>query len=102
MVSPLGRVVEIAEEGRHLAKDRGFMVVRAGPCEVGRVPLDDLIAVLATARGTSASIALLAALAERGVPFVVPGANFLPAAVLWPVAGHHAVSQRMAAQLDRT
>lgn len=102
MVSPLGRVVEITEEGRHLSKDRGFLVVQAGREEAGRVPLDDLMAVMATARGTSVSVALLAALADRGVPFIVPGANFSPAALLWPVEGHHAVSRRMAAQIDRT
>ena len=99
MVTPLGRIVEIAEEGRHLTKDRGFLVVHARREEAGRVPLDDLMAVLATARGTSVSVALLGALAERGVPFVVPGANFAPAALLWPVEGHHAVSRRMAAQI---
>jgi CRISPR-associated protein Cas1 len=102
MSSPLGRVVEIAEEGRHLSKDRGFLVVSCGRNEVGRVPLDDISAVLATARGTSVSVALLAALAERGLPFVVPGANFVPLSVLWPLAGHHAVSRRMAAQIERT
>jgi len=102
MVSPLGRVVEIAEEGRHLAKERGFLVVQQGGAEAGRVPLDDLMAVLATARGTTVSVALLAALAERGVPFVVPGANFAPAALLWPMEGHHAVSRRMAAQIERS
>ncbi len=102
MVSPLGRVVEITEQGRHLSKDRGFLVVTSGREETGRVPLDDLMAVMATARGTSVSVALLAALADRGVPFVVPGTNFAPAALLWPVEGHHAVSKRMAAQVDRT
>lgn len=102
MGSPLGRVIEIAEEGRHLSRERGFLVVSAGRDELGRVPLDDIAAVLATARGTSVSVALLAALAERGLPFVVPGANFAPAALLWPVAGHHAVSRRMAAQIERT
>jgi hypothetical protein len=30
MTSPLGRVVEIAEEGRFLSKERGFLVVSAG------------------------------------------------------------------------
>jgi CRISPR-associated protein Cas1 len=102
MVSPLGRVVEIAEEGRHLSKERGFLVVSQGHEEIGRVPLDDISGVLATARGTSVSVALLSALAERGLPFVVPGANFAPVALLWPVAGHHAVSRRMAAQIERT
>lgn len=102
MSSPLGRIVEIVETGRHLSKERGFLVVSAGAREVGRVPLDDLAAVLATARGTSVSVALLTALAERGLPFVVPGTNFAPAALLWPLAGHHAASRRMAMQIERT
>ncbi len=102
MVSPLGRIVEIAEEGRHLSKERGFLVVSQGREEIGRVPLDDISSVLATARGTSVSVALLSALAERGLPFVVPSVNFAPVALLWPMAGHHAVSRRMAAQIERT
>lgn len=102
MTSPLGRIVEIVEEGRHLSKERGFLVVSTGRTEVGRVPLDDVSAVMATARGTSVSVALLGALAERGLPFVIPAPNFAPVALLWPLAGHHAVSRRMAAQIERT
>jgi CRISPR-associated protein Cas1 len=102
MTSPLERIVEVAEEGRHLSKERGFLLVSSGRQEVGRVPLDDLGAVMATAKGTTVSVALLSALAERGVPFVVPGANFAPAGLLWPVAGRHAQQRRMEAQLERT
>jgi CRISPR-associated protein Cas1 len=102
MISPLGRIVEIADSGRHLAKERGFLVVSSGHEELGRVPLDDLAAVLVTARGTSVSVALLSALAQRGVSFVVPGENFAPAALLWPVEGHHAQQRRMEMQIERT
>ena len=101
-MSPLGRAVEVATAGRHLAKERGFLVIQESGSEAGRVPLDDIAAVLATAPGTTVSVALLAALAERGVPFVVPGPNFAPAALLWPVAGHHAVSRRMAMQIEHS
>lgn len=41
-VSPIGRVVEIAEDGRHLSKERGFLKVSCGSEELGRVPLDDV------------------------------------------------------------
>jgi CRISPR-associated protein Cas1 len=67
MVSPLGRILEVTEEGQYLSKDRGFLVVQAGREEAGRVPLDDLTAVMATARGTSVSVALLAAWTCRGL-----------------------------------
>lgn len=98
-LSPLGRVIEIAEDGRYLAKSRGFLTVSVKGEEIGRVPLDDLGAVIATAAGTSASCALLAELAERGVPFVLCGRNFSPAGLVWPVAGHHAQQRRMEAQI---
>ena len=101
-VSPLGRVVEIAEDGRYLAKQRGFVVVSTGGAEIGRVPLDDIAAVIATSPATTASCALLADLAERGIPFVLCGRNYAPAGLLWPVAGHHAQQRRMEAQIDRS
>jgi len=100
--SPLGRVVEIAEEGRHLAKERGFLVVQAGREELGRIPLDDIAALIATARGTSLTTSLIAALAERGTPVVLCGGNFAPAALVFPLAGHHAQQRRMEAQLEAT
>jgi CRISPR-associated protein Cas1 len=46
-----GRIVEIAEDGRHLAVQRGFMVVRSDGQELGRVALDDIDAVIANAHG---------------------------------------------------
>jgi CRISPR-associated protein Cas2 len=35
----IGRIVEVAEDGRHLAVKRGFMTVSAEGEELGRVPL---------------------------------------------------------------
>jgi CRISPR-associated protein Cas1 len=98
--TPLGRIVEIAENGRHLGKHRGFLTVSAEGNEIGRVPLDDLAAVIASAPGTTTSCVLLAELAERGIPFAVCGRNFAPAALLWPTETHHAQQRRMEAQLS--
>jgi CRISPR-associated protein Cas1 len=97
--SPLSRIVEIAEDGRHLSKERGFLTIAARGSEIGRVPIDDLGAVIATAQGTTATCALLAELALRGIPFVLCGHNFAPAGLLWPVSGHHAQQRRMEAQI---
>ena len=98
-LSPLGRIVEIAEDGRFLAKSRGFLTIGVKGEEIGRVPLDDLAAVIATSPATSASCALLAELAERGIPFVLCGRNFAPVGLIWPVAGHHAQQRRMEMQI---
>jgi hypothetical protein len=53
--SPLGRIVEIAENGRHIGKDRGFLTVSTLGSEIGRVALDDLAAVITTARSPTTS-----------------------------------------------
>ena len=49
----VGRVVEIATDGRHLSVQRGFLVVSEHGAEVGRVPIDDIAAVVANAHGLS-------------------------------------------------
>lgn len=98
----LGRIVEVAEQRRHLCLHRGFLVVEstAPPrAELGRVPLDDLAAVIANGHGLSYSHNLLVALGERGVPFVLCGSNHLPVAVLTALDGHHLQAKRLDAQL---
>ena len=92
------RIVEIAEDGRHLAKERGFLAVKSQGAELGRVPLDDIAAVIANAHGITYSNNLLVALAERRAPLVICGANFRPAAILWSADGHHEQAGRMADQ----
>ncbi|MCG8447692.1 MAG: type II CRISPR-associated endonuclease Cas1 [Hyphomicrobiales bacterium] len=92
------RIVEIAEDGRHLAKQRGFLTVSAKGEELGRVPLDDIAAVIANAHGLTYSNALLVALAERGAPLVVCGSHHRPSAILWSAEGHHEQAGRMADQ----
>ena len=94
----IGRVVEIAEDGRHLAKLRGFLTVEARGKEIGRVPLDDVAAVIGNAHGITWSNNLLVALAERCVPLVVCGANYRPAAFLWAADGHYEQGGRMSDQ----
>lgn len=67
--------------------------------EVGRVALDDMSALIANAHGLSYTNNLLVALAERGVPFVLCGANHNVAGMLWPVDGHHQQAHRIEAQI---
>jgi len=91
----VGQVVEIATDGRHLALDRGFLTISERGDEVGRVALDQLAAVVANAHGLTYSNNIMVALAQRGVPVILCGANHVPAALVWPVDGHHAQSGRM-------
>ena len=96
----IGRVVEVAQDGRHLAVDRGFLTVSADDDEVGRVPLDDIGIVIVNAHGVTYSNNLIVQLAERGAGVVVCGANHNPVAWLWPVVGHHDQANRVRAQIE--
>lgn len=93
-----GRIVEITEEGRHLAKSHGFLTVSSDGGEIGRIPLDDVTAVLCNAHGITYSNNLLVALSERGVPLVICKTNHRPVGVLWSLDAHHEQAGRMADQ----
>ncbi len=98
----LERIVEISNNKRHLSMYRGFMLVHntgGDREEVGRVALDDMGALIANAHGLSYTNNLLVALAERGVPFVLCGANHNVVGMLWPMDGHHQQAHRIEAQI---
>ena len=95
----IGRIVEIAGDSRYLSLDRGFLVISHRKEELGRIPIDDVAALIGNAHGLSYSNNLLVALAERGAPFVLCGAHHRPVGLLWPVEGHHRQAARMDAQL---
>lgn len=98
----IGRIVEIADDRRHLALLRGFMVVSSSEGErqeLGRVPLDDIAAVIANAHGISYTNNLLVALAERCVPFVLCATNHNAAGMLLPIDGNYQQAKRFDAQI---
>jgi CRISPR-associated protein Cas1 len=95
----VGRVVEIETDGRHLAINRGFLTVSEKGAEIGKVPLDDIAAVVANAHGLTYTNNALVELSTRGVPIVLCGANHMPAAIVWPVDAHHVQTGRMNDQI---
>lgn len=101
----IGRIVEVADDRRHLFVNRGFMVVQdteGERKELGQVPLDDIVAVIANAHGLSYSNNLLVALAERGAPFVLCAANHNAVGMLLPIEGNFEQSRRIEAQITAT
>jgi len=94
------RIVDIATDGRHLSAHRGFLIVAQDRVEVGRIPLDDVAAVIVHAHGVTWSTNLVVALAERGAILLLCGTNHAPVAVCLPLAGHHAQNGRIRAQWE--
>ncbi len=98
----IGRIVEVADDRRHLFMHRGFMVVQnteGERKELGQIPLDDIAAVIANAHGLSYTNNLLVALAERGAPFVLCAANHNAVGMLLPIEGNFEQSKRIEAQI---
>lgn len=98
----IGRIVEVADDRRHLSLSRGFLVVQdteGERKELGQVPLDDIAAVIANAHGLSYTNNLLVALAQRGAPFVLCAANHNAVGMLLPVDGNYQQAKRYDAQI---
>jgi len=98
----IGRIVEVADDKRHLFMSRGFLVVQQSDGErkeLGQIPLDDIAAVIANAHGLSYTNNLLVALAERCAPFVVCASNHNVVGMLIPVEGNYLQAKRFDAQI---
>ncbi|WP_211274864.1 type II CRISPR-associated endonuclease Cas1 [Thalassospira alkalitolerans] len=96
----MDRIIEIASDDRHLAVARGSMEIRSGNDVIGRVPLDDIGALICSAHGLTYSNNLIAKLAERSVPVVLCGPNHMPIGYLMAANAHHQQSKRIMAQAD--
>ena len=94
----MDQIIDIAQDGRHLSRDRGFLKVEDNGLTIGRVPLDQIAAIIVHAHGITWSNSLLVELAERGAPVVFCAANHQPRALLLPLEGHHTQAARMRAQ----
>lgn len=92
------RVVDLSTDGLHVAIHRGFLLVSREKDEVGRVALDDVLAVIAHAHGLTWSNTVFARLADRAVPVVLCAPNHAPVACVWPMEGNHLQGARLAAQ----
>ncbi len=98
----IGRIVEVADDRRHLFLSRGFLVVQdteGERKELGQGPLDDITAVIANAHGLSYTNNLLVALAERCAPFVLCAANHNAVGMVWPIEGNFQQAKRFDAQI---
>lgn len=93
------RIADISGQGRHLSLTRGFLAVLHDREELGRVPLNDIAALIIHGFGTTLSANLLSALAQRHIFVVLCDKFHNPTACVWPLSGHHAQGARMRGQI---
>ena len=87
----IGGLVEISHEGRHLSVYRGFMKIaeRDSATELGRVPLDDIDALILAGPQITLSKNLMVELAERKASIVICGKNWHPISFTLPLSAHY-------------
>lgn len=93
------RIVDITQDGQHLSRSRGFLVVSKDHAEIGRIPLDEILALIVHAHGVTYSNSLLTQLSEGGAITVLCGSNHFPIAYITPLDGHHSQGGRIDTQI---
>ncbi|MEQ9447178.1 MAG: type II CRISPR-associated endonuclease Cas1 [Rhodospirillaceae bacterium] len=85
----IGGLVEVGEAGRYLSVYRGFLKVSDENQEIGRVPLEDITALILAGPQITLSKALMVELAERRAVIVTCGSNWHPLSYTLPFGNHY-------------
>jgi len=96
----IGGIVEIAEPDRYISVHRGFLKVSDTQTELGRVPLDDITALILSAPQVTISKNLMVELAEQKAVIVTCGRNWHPLSLTLPFAAHHQAAGILHDQID--
>lgn len=96
----IGGLVEVAESGRYLSAQRGFLKVSEKGEELGRVPLDDITALILSGPQITLSKNLMVELAERKAIIVTCGRNWHPISLSLPFGVHYEAAGILRDQID--
>jgi CRISPR-associated protein Cas1 len=92
------KIVDINENGRFIAKHRGFITIKQGNESCGEVPLDDIGVLMISAFGATCTKEALVSLAERGAVTVLCGSRGTPSALVLPVTANYENALRIRIQ----
>ena len=96
----VGQIVEITRPDYSLNKFRGFLTVNCGVETIGKIAMDDIVAVLISVPGCSVSTVLIDHLCQRNIPLVMCGKNYVPSSMTLPIQGHTRQFRTMRAQAE--
>ena len=92
------RIVDVSENDRFIAKQRGFITIKKGDDFYGEVPLDDIGILMISAFGATCTKDALVSLAERGAVTVLCGSKGMPSALILPVNANYESALRIRLQ----
>lgn len=94
------RVVEVAKPGVYLRLRDERLCIEVDRQPLGEVPLCDLAALVLSSPQATLSRAVLDGITQHGGSVVVCDSEHRPTAMLLPLIGHHAQTQRLIAQAE--
>jgi CRISPR-associated protein Cas1 len=92
------RIVDVSENGRFIAKHRGFITIKQGDEFYSEVPLDDVGVLMISAFGATCTKEALVSLAERGAVTILCGSKGTPSALVLPVNANYESALRIRVQ----
>ncbi len=92
------RVVEVARPGVYLRVENQRLCIEEDKQRLGEIPLCDLAALVLSSPQATLSRAVLDAITQHGGSVIVCDKDHQPTAMLLPLVGHHAQTQRLIAQ----
>ncbi len=95
-------IVEIAEDGRNLAIQRGFLVITHNHEPIAKIAMDDIHALILSANQIQFSKNIMVECAERNIIMVICGYNYLPTALVIPHNGHFNATAMLENQIALT
>jgi len=95
------RIIEIAEDGRFLGVERGFLIIKNQGLEIGKIPLSDIAAVVCTSNWSVLSTSAISALSAEAIPLVVcDKVQKYPKCITLPLVSNYRQSDIMQAQSE--
>lgn len=81
-------IVEISERGLFLSVSSGWLLIRQGGNELGRIAFDDIEAILISEASTSLTSVVVKDCAERNIPIVFCDRSYKPCSITIPMSGN--------------
>lgn len=82
-------ILEVSENSRHVRCSRGFVIVCEDSAEIGRIPIDSLVAAIISAEGATLAKSFFVRLGEANIPIIICGKDYMPLSIAAPIAAHH-------------
>ena len=85
-------ILEVSDNSRHVRCSRGFVIVCEDAAEIGRIPIDSLVAAIISAEGATLAKSFFVRLGEANIPIIICGKDYMPLSIAAPIAASSSVS----------